>query len=1678
MASWVEKLSKAYDGFKTHVNDTVSGGFQASYDLATSILDGDDVTDAFRDFSYAFSRSGRDNFGGVLGGAGGMMDSLIDSNALTRNLAEGMEATYHETVGRGLTTAGLAQNIATEGDTGMLDEASEWKNLFDGDTWAKAYEMSDRVSPGQAFAGMGFGMEADQIDAGVKAGEFAEGRMMWASGATDFAARLLDPTVLAGKAAGAARLKYIKPISSVHDARKYTESKRFAAVEKIINTAKSADEIRLRLLNNNSNGAAVAQAWWATRHDPEMLRITTRALYGDQDALADLRDYNTTLAKLQDPKLAGSTEALEILSRVQAGQGRLTRRSRIGTSLEEFGDWETYVAQLGATDQLFSQRVTMSDDLLAQVAEMPLASTNKKLPLAAPRDTYSSRMRFALHQGSYYGSAPILVRNFPNVMLPSNRRIHSINLTDTNSDQAVRTYLERSGMPEELKTKHLNSYIAASGNQTSRLSAMVRAEEEVIRHMGRTYGYTESQVNEIITTATRGRGRAREILARKHEFMSEDVQKKLVDQGTVTTWTDDAGGIHAVPIPVFTTQLGDLFPVADPQALHSAMKNAASRGVEQAEDALYKPWDQGSGVRNALSATSGEVSRFTDFVHRLWKPTVLVGLGYPIRFLSDEGGRQIAVYGLGDVAMSTGRGFMNSPLDAVERGKTAWYAMRKERNRGLMRDLRERTIRKDETPPTERWTDLAHAYSRGAISRGDFTAIAREAGKAGLGDMFTAARVADEDWGSLTKGEFERALVETALEREGKDWFVRPNNHRDLLSEVNESGMVEINPMTGEATKIAKDAREFARTVIKPHPVRGDAEASSPIYDFIYDNSDDFLRDGAGMRAMRREDGALELIAYRPFKSHKERRADLKGFKKEFVNRARSAGNSRFTVNPAPGVTWEVDGAFMGSGEAMRKAASSDPVHVNYMMERHGTIADRIAVSSGWTPAMNPDNVEYPAAYERAVALQIGGDPAARDYLAHGSYELLKDWATREPAGQKWARDMAMTGDLDDRLQRVVTQVDSYVPDAMREKVLAGTATYDDLVKAIPNASERPQVHAELLDYNLNGGPAAALARKATHKMFDKLATMPSDKASRFPFYDKSYRAHMAGLAKIEFENNKSATISAARREELQEIARKKALADVRKWLYNSDMTSDGIAMIRHFAPFGNAWQDGARAWGKLALTKPQVPAIIYQIWKAPERAGLIVDREGRQLTREDGKEVWYEVHPVTGERVKAKGPADESRYIQFQLPTWMTPDEFGEDVTVPLSINKDSFNTFVHLDPGAGPIVQVGMSEFLKRDIGINMSESNFAKRLLPYGPSESIVKPMLSNELRGVYENFRGEEDSVFRNQAMMILQAEIVKYNRGDRVTKPSFEEAADKANDLKWLRIALTSTLPVSPNFKSPFQAHIDAYRQLKAADFSTADEKFLEQYGEDYFVLTAKVTEGVGGLPPSMPGYKQFTKYRDLIEKYPDIAGVIMGSTGGSFNKSVYEFYKSEQLRPGSSRRLRELMDMEDALTDVHTRLAWEKFTSMMDVIDADMLERGLADIRDEGAEDLLEQREAFVEKFGYNADGTTTGWFKEYMTRDPSKMINKLAGLRAVATDPKMLGREDIQGVAEYLKMRDDFKAELAERDEFGGAKTLEAKDNEDLAILWREGVASLKDQNLGFAEIYNRYLMNDDLEV
>ncbi len=270
------------------------------------------------------------------------------------------------------------------------------------------------------------------------------------------------------------------------------------------------------------------------------------------------------------------------------------------------------------------------------------------------------------------------------------------------------------------------------------------------------------------------------------------------------------------------------------------------------------------------------------------------------------------------------------------------------------------------------------------------------------------------------------------------------------------------------------------------------------------------------------------------------------------------------------------------------------------------------------------------------------------------------------------------------------------------------------------------------------------------------------------------------------------------------------------------------------------------------------------------------------------------------------------------------------------------------------------------------------------------------------------RGEEDAAYRNTLLKIYTTKLVDYNTGKRKTRPTYAEAKEEANAFFALRAVASWVSPAAPGFQTPYQPYIAAYQQLKRADPRTADQKFLEQYGEEYFPLTQSVTRTRNGIPPTVEAYKAGSKYADLIAEHPELGGLIVGAEGaGEFSRAVYNAQAATPLAPGSDLMQRQTFSPEEFAKQPDIRLGWIKYSKAMSLIEAARVARGLPNLQVKAAEDLQVLKKLLTAQI----EEQHPEWADKRAVFDRNAMQKRLTGLRELAADDRLAQRAEFQGL-------------------------------------------------------------------
>jgi hypothetical protein len=729
-----------------------------------------------------------------------------------------------------------------------------------------------------------------------------------------------------------------------------------------------------------------------------------------------------------------------------------------------------------------------------------------------------------------------------------------------------------------------------------------------------------------------------------------------------------------------------------------------------------------------------------------------------------------------------------------------------------------------------------------------------------------------------------------------------------------------------------------------------------------------------------------------------------------------------------------------------------------------------------------PTDPDYPALYNWAVE-RFHSQPIARRLLAGESKEDILTFLHSTPEGSDILRaNTVRAHNARNWIDDIDQQIDQYTAgnDELRSLFASGKATHDDLARLIPDADARPLAHGEALNQSLNVGYASQLIPSLIERAFDKLGRLPTDTLSRNPFMGHMYRAELKRQVDILGDTPITNTMKA----QIEDRSRNYSLNETQKLLYDLAESSRFGEILGFLSPFYNAWQEVLTRWTGLAIENPAFAARARLIWRAPEKMGLVTDEDGNEI--ESGK--------VYSDDELSPNYRGKDRLIHIPLPSFIKDlpwigKALGEKDSI--AFNKKSFNLVLQGYPSTGPIVSIPLNEWIQGRPELAESLQHFVPFPVNTGSTLADIAAQTLPSAAKYFLSAAGEDEK-FANTKARILFDKMTAMNEGRRPNGEQvsidvlMNEAHEEAKAFTKLRGALSWVLPAAPVFQSPYQSYLDAFHQAQAryandknsladehGNPRTPDEYFLDTYQDEYFALTQAVTRSMNGIPPTLKSWEKQKEYKDLIDEFPELGGLIIGEDGaGEFNQAVYRAQLTSPLGPHSDQTQREPIPFKEAATDPQRRLGWIEYRRAMDLLEATRIQRGLPNLQVAAARDLAAAKAAVTEYL----KGKYPSWHEDFNQTDKGKWEKKINALTVISSKPEMEGREDMKGIRDYLRAREEFNKALADRKKAGGAATLTASTNQDLAEAWNRVTGYLVERNLPFSAVFYRHLENDPL--
>lgn len=1560
-----------------------------------------------------------------------------------------------------------------------LDPRNEWqaaKHISPGQAFVAALQgasqqlHTDDLGP---FSSKVRGMpdDFDINDPAQREETFSHGAPMILSGGTDAALSwFTDPTVIGGKAAAAGKtallvrpLKLNKLDSAGQAARldevlgpqfadKAAPARRFSAQERVEaltdhyfpkgqkhDTPEAMAARRVRLVNdpNFVNNVATAE-YLAHAESPHEFVLRMRvAMDPSNENIGHLTAFYTKAAEeharlrdvtLPDFKTAMAETGMTLDQAIESGKPALIARAR--------QDAEAAAARV---EEATAELQRAAGDHLQLLLASQAAGTMKNVPRVTAGmkvgKVYAERKgtSWAVYQPSRYSAVRILrsaATVIPGVIVhdqPGSAVEEITRLFDRAGHGAIGRGLGKNtrntGISDEVRAFHIQevSNAAAAGSIPELQRAIQAAEMAAIEHVGKLIGIEPKVASALYDDFKSARAASRWETLRGRRAGPQAEQGANGSTPGVFTGAKDKEGLPAdhfltadgtlQAMPLAVSQLENSTPLVDLDFLTRMMRREKYTLTDpDTASLLEKMRDKGFGNDGYGPLVADSTRWAMEQINRGWKPAQLARLGWPVRAITDLTLRSMATIGALAHFKMAGESLGNS----LAQGKQAYR----------LRDL------------------ASAAQRRHAKADLDALAPARAAGRKREGIVAELVAVHHDQ-------------VRVATE-------VRATE--DELDEI----------LRADAARASEDVKP----AVEPDDAQPHAEGEDPL---------EARRDAATARLDQLRSEQLENAAL--IEMHTGRRdaleewtAAMEGDHQRYLSRSKRPSDLIRGEDGRPlkfsgtitmtkgGVTVQRPDAFSdqygrmmydlsSQANTTRSLANVSQQQLNHMRIVGGETSTMDAVLPSAAEATKREikllRETYNAGWERAVNDQIGLDPMLRQIAQGKTDDEILAWMDQTPAGAEYIRKMASVprADREVWVDKARSHVEQYLPDPnLKALAVEGRARAKDLREWNEanggKDADLPWIHAQSLDLMNGKNPVDQFYSNSIDKLYAKLATAPTDVLAQHPFYASIYRREMRqsfeGLAVDD-----AGLITEATWARVERHARHVALRETKRTMYDVANASNLAHTVRFVLPFYGAWADALHTWARIWTDDPSTLAHTLQIWNAPTKAPSVYETP-------DGDQ--YMAIPLPkairnklGLRQNPGMPVHWMRDLVFQGEYWYNPGT-GVPVAVPLGM--------------------------LVRD---RPDLETVLKPLLPYGAGDNWMDQVLPAGWKKGNSLFTKEDDGDYAKAQWRLFQ-DVYTDNRinGTGMTDlEMWDEAGRRATDLFTVRMAANFSLPFAPNIRSPYQLYIDQWRTIQeqyrkdpmAFNGKTAQDHFIDEFGEDYFVFTLAASKSnVGGIAPTVEGFKGFNEYRDLVREMPEMGSLIVGDTSGDYSSAVAQWMLDEKIGHGDTTHLRDIRDPKQGLIDAQVNRGWTKFRAIDDATDAAMAERGLTSLRSKGASDIKALRDALIgqvkEQYPH--------WAEEFGNFDRGKADRRVAFMTKLVQDPRVIDRPGFRSLAQYLAARQIVVDELATRP----SHNLQAQSNGDLLALFEAITNGLRKNDLDFATLHTRWLSSDDLDT
>jgi hypothetical protein len=521
---------------------------------------------------------------------------------------------------------------------------------------------------------------------------------------------------------------------------------------------------------------------------------------------------------------------------------------------------------------------------------------------------------------------------------------------------------------------------------------------------------------------------------------------------------------------------------------------------------------------------------------------------------------------------------------------------------------------------------------------------------------------------------------------------------------------------------------------------------------------------------------------------------------------------------------------------------------------------------------------------------------------------------------------------------------------------------------------------------------------------------------------------------------------------------------------------------MKYISPFFSAQENAYKTWLKLVASNPAIANRAYNVWQAPNRAGLVTDYEGNPVPagQTTGNDImWFEapkgLTKIPGlNSLTTVGIPKGSLDIIFQG---------GMDAF----FNKGNPNFASDILP-VGPYVAIPISEIVKNQPSL---EESF-KWALPFGTYKNALAGLLPSWTQKQITKFAGQSDPQFAKTYLLIYETEKKKMEEAGLGDKVDGNKIMKMTKQYWNMRTAANLIMPFAPQFNSPYKFYLDKSREYNRIYGVNAGAVFLDRHPE-FFDFTTSLSKNPTGVQSSLAAVKNLKEHSglvsDLAKIEPKLIGLIANDPNGyDFSQAAYNYLYDKQVAPDSPDKFLSSQSPAEAQKKTDAEKGWIKYNQLMDVVDDELKSRGLSSVQEKGAEDLATMKAAVIQKLAVQKDAEgnpiiddktgqflATAWYDDYLDSDGSKTNRVIKGLSTIFDNKKFVEQNATNPTWKSIKAYLEFRKIMVEELKLRDVKSIEAKANQDLKVFYDVMVKKLKDDDkMGFAYVYDRFLSQD----